>query len=209
MENKFCIYGASGHGKVIIEILEAMGIKVDLIFDDNDAIKSLLNYPVQKFSPQLTQDKKMIISVGNNSIRKKIASTINAEYGIVIHPSSFVSPRCVLGEGSVVMPGVTINVNTSIGKHCIINTNASVDHDCIIRDFVHISPNATLCGDVHIGVGTHIGAAAVIIPGKKIGRYCTVGAGSVVVNDIPDFSVAFGNPCRIIKANLEQGQNDA
>ena len=208
MNKKYCIYGASGHGKVIIEILEAMKIAVDLIFDDNYAIKSLLNYPVQKFSPELIQDKKMIISVGNNLIRKKIAGSIDANYGIAIHPSAFVSQRGTLGEGSVIMPGVTINVNATIDKHCIINTNASVDHDCVIEDFVHISPNATLCGDVHIGEGTHIGAAAVVIPGKKIGKYCIVGAGSVLVNDTPDFSIAFGNPCKVIRRNLNPGQNN-
>ncbi len=199
MKKEYCIYGASGHGKVIIEILEAMGIKIDLIFDDNYSIKSLIGYPVQEFSQKLVLDKKLIISMGNNSIRKKIVSAIVAEYGNALHPSSIISPSCKIGEGSVIMAGVTINADTHIGKHCIINTNSSVDHDCRIGDFVHLSPNATLCGDAHIGEGSHIGASSVIIPGKKIGKYCVVGAGSVVINDISDFSVAVGNPCKVIK----------
>ncbi|HEV8084312.1 MAG TPA: acetyltransferase [Chitinophagaceae bacterium] len=204
MNKEYCLYGASGHGKVIIEILEAMGIKIDGIFDDNDSIKSLINYPVQKFSQQLMQDKKMIVSIGNNLVRKKIVNVIIADYGIARHPSSIISPRCTLGEGSVIMAGVTINVNTRIGKHCIINTNSTVDHDCTLEDFVHISPNATLCGDVAIGEGSHIGASCVIIPGKKIGKYCIIGAGSVIIDDIPDFAVAVGNPGKIIKNILEQ-----
>lgn len=204
MNKEYCLYGASGHGKVIIEILEAMGIKIDGIFDDNDSIKSLINYPVQKFSQQLMQDKKMIVSIGNNLVRKKIVNVIIADYGIARHPSSIISPRCTLGVGSVIMAGVAINVNTRIGKHCIINTNSTVDHDCTLEDFVHISPNATLCGDVAIGEGSHIGASCVIIPGKKIGKYCIIGAGSVIIDDIPDFAVAVGNPCRIIKNILEQ-----
>ncbi len=199
MKNEYCIYGASGHGKVIVEILEAMGIKIDLVFDDNNSIESLIGLPVQKFSHDLVQDKKLIISIGNNSIRRKIVSVIDAKYGIAVHPSSVISPRSAIGEGSVVMAGVTINVDAHIGKHCIVNTNSSVDHDCGLGDFVHISPNATLCGDVHVGEGSHIGTSSVIIPGKKIGKYCVVGAGSVVINDLPDFSVAVGNPCKIIK----------
>lgn len=199
MKKEYCIYGASGHGKVIIEILEAMGIKIDLVFDDNDSIKSLISLPVQKFSRNLVQDKKLIISIGNNSIRRKIVSAIDVDYGIAMHPSAVISPRCTIGEGSVVMAGVTINIDAQIGKHCIVNTNSSVDHDCMLADFVHISPNATLCGDVNIGEGSHIGTSGVILPGKKIGKYCIIGAGSVVINDIPDFSVAVGNPCKIIK----------
>ena len=97
------------------------------------------------------------------------------------------------------MQGAIIQSCASIGKHCIINTGASVDHDCKIEDFVHVSPHATLCGDVNVGEGTWIGAGATIIQGKKIGKWSVIGAGSVVVNDIPDNVLAFGNPCKVIK----------
>lgn len=61
------------------------------------------------------------------------------------------------------MAGVTINSEVQIGKHCIINTNASIDHECFIADYVHISPNAALAGNVEVGEGTHIGIGACII----------------------------------------------
>ena len=97
------------------------------------------------------------------------------------------------------MPGVTINSSTIIGAHCIINTNSSVDHDCVLEHYVHISPNATLCGSVFVGEGTHIGAGSVLIPGVKIGKWCTIGAGSVIIKDVPDYSTVVGNPGKIIK----------
>jgi acetyltransferase EpsM len=56
-----------------------------------------------------------------------------------------------------------------------------------------------LCGTVKVGEGTLIGARAIVIPGKKIGKWVTIGAGSVVVKDIPDYAVAVGNPARVIK----------
>ena len=194
------LYGAGGHAKVIIEILEAGGIKIDTIFDDNESIGSLLKYPVQKFPQQLVQDGKFIISIGNNITRRKISLAVNVQFGIAVHPASVLSERSIIGEGSVVMGGVVINVDTLIGKHCIINTNSSVDHDCILEDFVHISPNVALCGDVHIGEGSLIGAGSVIIPGKKVGKYCTIGAGSVVIDNLPDYSIAVGNPCKKINS---------
>ena len=86
-----------------------------------------------------------------------------------------------------------------MGKHCIINTGASVDHDCIVGDFVHISPHATLCGDVTVGEGSWIAAGATIIPGVKIGKWCIIGAGSCSNQNIPDYSLAAGNRCKVIK----------
>lgn len=196
------LYGASGHAKVIIEILESQGVKIEGLFDDNESVKSLLQFPVQKFITSFIQNKELIISIGNNVIRRKIVAAIKAEYGIAIHPKSTISQRSFIGEGTVVMAGVTVNSGTQIGMHCIINTNASVDHDCVLENFVHISPNAALCGDVHIDEGTHIGAGSIIIPGKRIGKWCTIGAGSVVIKDIPDYSIAIGNPCKIIKNSI-------
>jgi serine acetyltransferase len=86
-----------------------------------------------------------------------------------------------------------------VKSNCIINTAAVIEHDCVIEDYVHISPNVTICGHVKIGKGTHVGAAAVIIPGIKIGAWCTIGAGAVVIRDIPDGATVVGNPGRIIK----------
>ena len=50
-----------------------------------------------------------------------------------------------------------------------------------------------------VGEGTHIRAGAVVIPSTKIGKWCTIGAGTVVIRDIPDYAMAVGNPVRIIK----------
>lgn len=186
------LYGASGHAKVIIEILECLKITVDGLFDDNANIKKLLNYPVKPYEHEVISS--LIISIGNNAIREKIADHLNVQYGRAFHPTSSISKRSVIGEGTVVMSGVSINADAQIGKHCIVNTNASIDHDCILGDFVHVSPNAALCGDVHIGEGSHIGAGAVIIPGIRIGKWCNVGAGAVIIRNIPDYSKVVGNP---------------
>lgn len=196
------LYGASGHGKVIIEILEKENRKIDGIFDDNPHITSLSGYLVQPFPAQFNVlQNEMILSIGNNRIRKKIAEQIDVNFGTACHPFSSISHRTQIGAGTVIMAGVVVNADVTIGKHCIINTNASVDHDCVVEDFVHISPNAALCGNVSIGEGTHIGAGAVVIPGIKIGKWCHVGAGAVVIKDIPDFTTSVGNPAQIIKTN--------
>ena len=191
------LYGASGHAKVIIDILEAMGVQVEGLVDDNPDISSLSNYNVfhdiEYFSP-------FIISIGNNSVRKMIAEKlVSTSFGKAVHPSATVSKRAIIGEGTVVMQGAVIQVDSVIGKHSIINTGASVDHECLLGDYVHVSPHATLCGNVHVGEGTWIGAGTTVIQGIHIGRWCVVGAGSVVTHNIPDGFLAVGNRCKLIK----------
>jgi sugar O-acyltransferase (sialic acid O-acetyltransferase NeuD family) len=195
------LYGAGGHAKVIVDILESCGKFVAGVFDDDPA-KSIWKFPNLKFpGPFDFSADDLILSIGNNFIRKKISMKIQANYHTAIHPSSIISAHALVSAGSVVMGGTLINADAYIGRHCIINSNASIDHDCVLKDFVHISPNATLCGDVFVGECTHIGAGAVVIPGKKIGSNVVVGAGTVVISDIEDNSVAVGNPARIIKKN--------
>ena len=191
------LYGASGHSKVIIDILEANGIPIDYIVDDNPNLSSLLGYKVQR---NVGQYEEAIVAIGSCEIRKQIVSSIKVgKYEIAVHPSAIISPHAQIGEGSVVMQGAIVQSCAEIGKHCIVNTGASVSHDVKLGDFVHIAPHATITGGVEIGEGTWIGAGAVIKQGVHIGSWTMIGAGSVVVDDIPSGVVAFGNKCRVIK----------
>lgn len=69
----------------------------------------------------------------------------------------------------------------------------------VISDYVHISPNVSLAGNVEVGEGTHIGIGASIIQGIKIVKWCTIGAGAVIIKDVPDCATVVGNPGKIIK----------
>lgn len=200
LNNKIILYGASGHAKVISSIIEAMNRFVDTIFDDNEKITYLNQYRVltgydKNYNPNIP----IIISIGDNKIRKKISEKISHPFTILIHPSSIIDKKVIIDSGSVVFHNAIVQRDSIVGKHCIINTNASIDHDCIIEDFVHLSPSATLCGNVKVGEGTHIGAGATIIPNIKIGKWCIIGAGAVITKDIPNYSLVVGVPGKIIK----------
>lgn len=189
------IYGASGHARVIIDLLEEKE-SIHGIFDDNVEIREVLGYPVQQGNPHVSNfDQPFIIAIGDNKARKEISKRLEgkARFGTIVHPSAIVSKRSEVGEGSVIMEGVIVKVNCTIGKQAIINTAASVDHDCSLGDFVHLAPQATLCGDIVVGEGTIIGANALILPGVKIGSWCKIGAGSVVNKDVPDGATWIGS----------------
>jgi sugar O-acyltransferase (sialic acid O-acetyltransferase NeuD family) len=194
------LYGASGHGKVVIDCLESQLIGIDGIFDDDVNKVGLLNYQILgKYTTAKFSNEKLIISIGDNQIRKKVSAIIRHKFGVAIHASSVVSKTVTIGEGSVIFHKAVIQSSTKVGKHVIINTAASVDHDCVIDNFAHISPNATLCGNIKIGEGTHVGAGATIIPNIKIGKWSIIGAGCVVIKNVPDNVLVVGNPGRIIK----------
>ena len=196
------LYGASGHAKVIIDILKSEKIFINGLFDDNPNLKSLLEYPVMgKFSLSILDNEKMIVTIGTNSVRKRVVETLPNEvtFGYAFSSIAAISEYSEVGEGTVIMQGAIIQSGTKIGKHCIINTQASVDHDCFLGNYVHISPNSCLCGGVIVGEGTQVGAGAVVIPGIKIGKWSIIGAGSVVLKDVPDNVLVFGNPSNIIK----------
>ncbi|OEK05198.1 acetyltransferase [Roseivirga misakiensis] len=196
------LYGASGHAKVIIDILEKEGIEVDFLVDADRSITELQSYKViHEPDYKEKESDEVIISIGSNLIRKKLADKLSVKYGWAVHPNAVLGDGVVIGQGSVVMAGAIINSATTIGNHCIINTTASVDHDCDLKDFVHVSPNATLCGTIEVGEGTQIGAGATVLPNLKIGKWVTIGGGSVIIEDVPDRAVVVGNPGRIIRYN--------
>jgi sugar O-acyltransferase (sialic acid O-acetyltransferase NeuD family) len=194
------LYGASGHAKVICSIIESKGDVVQGIFDDNPNLIILDSYNVLgKYNAQLFTNEKILISIGDNFIRKKVSTSISHQFGIAIHHNAIIDKIVEIGYGSAIFHNTVIQRGTKIGIHCIVNTSASLDHDCFIGNFVHISPNATLCGNIQVGEGTQIGAGATVLPNLKIGKWCKIGAGAVVTKDIPDYSVVVGVPGKIIK----------
>jgi acetyltransferase EpsM len=191
------IFGASGHGSVVLDAALSAGIQIKGFVDHNQKITLFENLPVKK---ELSPSDSYIIAIGDNAIRQRIASQYNNKVTTSIkHLTAIVNRNVTIGDGSVICSGAIINPNAVIGNHCIINTSSIIEHDCVIEDFVHISPNVTLCGNVKIGKGTHVGAGATVIPGITIGEGVTIGAGSVIIKDIPSNVTAVGNPGKIIK----------
>lgn len=191
--SSICLYGASGHAKVIIDVAAACNVAVECLIDDNEAIGSLQGIPVAHNIA--AAHSPLIISIGDNGTRRHIAQSIDCPIApALIHPSAWVSPSAVIGSGTVVMAGAVVQAGARIGRHCIINTGATVDHDCNIADYVHISPGATLCGAVTVGCGTHIGAGATVIQCRTIGQWSIIGAGAAVVTDIASHTTAVGVP---------------
>lgn len=204
MSKSVVIIGASGHGKVIADIIVNSGDKVLGFLDDADDVqgKKIIGFPVLGKIADYDnyRDCEFVIAIGNPYIREKIAIELQVKWYTAIHPTAVISSLDVeIGEGTVIMANAVVNPSAKIGKHCIINTGAIVEHDNILEDYVHLSPNVTLAGIVKVGKSTHIGAGSCTKQVLNIASDCIIGAGSVIVKDITESGTYVGVPARKIK----------
>jgi len=201
------IFGGGGHAKVVMDVLISHYGEdcINGIFDDDPVKKNTKFYKSKIIGTVESIDfqiSNIIIAIGNNQIRKeksKILQKFIKKYIIGIHSSAIVSSTSKIGEGTIIMPGVIMNADSIIKNHCILNTNSIIEHDCIVNNYVHIAPGVVLTGGVEIGELTFVGANSTILPGVKIGGNCKIGAGSVVRKNVPNNSLVYGNPFRIVK----------
>ncbi|WLR52978.1 acetyltransferase [Bacillus tianshenii] len=206
---KIVLLGSGGHCKVIQDIVKAGGeYELFGLLDDKETghvVKDGIHYAPISFAHELLEsdcDVRLVISIGNNRIRKKIAEKLNLpneKYATLVHPSAVLGSNVTIGAGAVVMPGAMINADSKVGKHNIVNTRSVIEHDNLLEDYVHLSPNASAAGGVTIAEGTHVGIGASIIPGIHIEEWTVIGAGAAVVHNLPAYCTAAGVPAKPIK----------
>jgi len=205
------VIGASGHAKVVIDIVEKEGrYRIAHLLDDNAALhgKSFFGYRVTGATSSIladtTAEKPLaLVAIGDNGIRLRIAGWLRDkgfDLARAVHPRAQIGRGADIGAGTVVMAGAVVNSDAKIGDNVIVNTGATVDHDCVVGDGVHLAPGTHLCGGVRVGAGSFIGAGSVIIPGIRVGGNAIVGAGSTLLEDVPENVKAAGSPARKLSA---------
>ncbi len=207
------IFGASGFGREVAWAVERVNKKIPtwnllgFIDDDETLQNTMINeYPVLGKTDDIVRylDSYFVIAVGASKTREKIVNrmrTVNPDikFGTIIDPSVEISDLVTIDEGSIICAHTIITVNISIGKHVIINLDCTIGHDARLEDFVTLYPSVNVSGMTNIGHAVELGTGTQIIQGKRIGAYSIVGAGAVVVKDIPEKCIAVGNPAKPMK----------
>ena len=209
------VIGAGGFAKEILEVLKQLKELDNLCcYDDvsQDIPQTLysefkiLRKIEEAFEHFIENENGFTVGIGNPFLRKKMANkfiSIGGELKSTISPLSIVGSFDVnIGVGCNILSGVVLSNSIEIGTGCLIYYNSLITHDCEISDYVEISPNVTVLGKCKIGSFTQIGASTTLLPGIKVGQNVIIGAGSVVTKDIPDNSLAYGVPAKVVK-NLE------
>ncbi|WP_088339545.1 acetyltransferase [Robiginitalea sediminis] len=206
------IFGASGHGSVVLDIVENEGLYTPVGFLDSfKETGSLVNgYPVLGTENDLVEIVTRfdvvggIVAIGDNWVRRRIVHEIlrimpDFRFVRAIHPNAVLGRDVEIGEGTVVMPGVIVNANSRIGRHCILNTRCSLGHDGQMADYSSLAPMVCAGGNFRLGYCSAIGLGANIIENISIDQHSVVGAASLVIDPVPALSVAFGSPARVIR----------
>lgn len=204
-KDRIVIFGAGGHGRVVLDILlESKQNVIGFIDDDKKKCgKDLHGFKVLGDFSCLKNKKyaKLALGIGDNKIRAGIfekAKKMGLKIARTIHPKAVVAADVKIGEGVVIMPGAIVNTGVVLEDGVVVNTGATVDHDCCLKKFCQIWPGANLAGGVRVGGFSYVGTGAAIIQNINIGKNVIIGAGAVIIEDVPDKATVVGNPGRII-----------
>lgn len=204
------VLGASGHAKVVTDAInsEKRYAVIGYIDDDEerhgDVFYGSRILGGRHRAIELLHEgsvNHIIVAIGDCETRTRLANDMRAagfKLPVVIHRKAYVVDDVEIGGGSVIMAGAVVNSATTIGRDVIVNTSASVDHDCHISDGVHIAPGSHLAGSVSVGSNSWVGLGASVIESRRIGRNVMIGAGTVVIHDVPDGVTIVGNPARVV-----------
>lgn len=206
------IWGASGHSLVVADILRLMGTWkiVGFLSDSTDQHgnawggATVLGNRTMLRTLVAEGVTHVFIAVGSNSDRRRLGQVcIDAGLALAtaVHPRAIVAGDVKMGPGTMVAAGAILNPGTVLQDNVIVNTGAIVDHECVLAAGVHVGPGCQLGGRVQIGEESWIGIGASIIHQRKIGARTIVGAGAVVIEDLPSDVVAYGVPARVARAN--------
>ena len=204
MNKDVIIIGASGHGKVVADVITRSGDRVVGFLDDNNELpEKIIGIPVLGHVSEYAKypNAEFIVAIGNDHIREKIVNLCTgATWYTAIHPTAVISPmETSFGEGTVVMANAVVNPCAKIGKHCVVNTGAILEHDTRVGDYSHISVGTKVAGTVSIGKHVWVGVGATISNNVTICDDVIIGAGAVVVRNISEKGTYVGVPARKIK----------
>lgn len=173
--------------------------------DDNlDALKEYGSFaPVTGLCGHLPgPDRVYLCGFGLPATKARLTEPLlkaGAQFISLVHPSVILGERVKLGRGVILCPGAILTSDIQLGDFVMINLGTTIGHDVTVGDWTTVSSQCDLTGHVKVAESVFIGSKASVIPSRKIGAGSLVGAGSVVVRDVPPGATVFGNPAVTLK----------
>lgn len=205
------IIGAGTYGQVYLAYLQETGVDILGFLDDNEnlwnttieGVPILGGISLLKTVKESHHIEAVYCPIGNNKLRVNILEMANRLGYITpnyIHPTVVISPHITIGKGVYILLGTTIMPYTEIEDFVMISMGVHLAHH------THLSKGTFLSTGVNFGASilakeyAYVGISATVMTGlNTLGRDCLIGAGAVVVKDVPDKAVMVGVPARILK----------
>lgn len=192
---RFVIVGAGGFGREVRQWMEIDHRPEKIVFLDDVASGPHIIGTIDSYERQ--DGDEVLIAIGDPA-RKAAAAERFSRLGGFVAGNATVG-ACTLGEGTLILPGVVVSTNVTMGRACAVNLNSTIGHDASFGDYCQLSPHVDICGFVKVGARCFFGGGATVIPHVQIGDDCVIGAGAVVIKDVPSGATVVGNPARRIK----------
>jgi len=205
---RIAIVGAGGHGKVALDCLERVhgkGLEAAFFDDAFPSLPDALGVRVIGSISALLKDDRfdaVFVAIGDNRRRRQITQRLQQagkRLLTVVHPFTSISSRARLGAGTIAVAGTVVNAAAIVGGGVILNTQCSVGHDVVVRDFAQVAPGVHVGGGAVVEEGVFLGIGAQVAPEVRIGAWAVVGAGSVVLEDLPAWTFCHGVPARPVR----------
>lgn len=211
---KVCIIGNGGHCRAVLDVIDSIKtysisfggcLKISRIIEDSRCLEK------EHWDKLCWQNTHFFIAVGQIKTpwpRINISNEIltrNGKLVTIISPNAYVSPKAVIGEGTIVMHRAVVNAGARVGRNCIINTAAIIEHDATIGDFCHISTGAAINGEAKVDQRCFVGSNAVVLNQVGIGPEVILGAGAVAKFNTFEPGIYTGDPAGRIKLGVRDG----
>lgn len=210
---KAVILGAGRLGRVVLDTFEAtneveptfdvLGFIVDPEYGTPGTV--INDRPILGGFDWLAEHKQevqAICAVGEPRFRLRLvqrARRAGVRFCSLVYPGAIVSPRSLVGQGTVVTQGCILCNQARIGDHVIVGLGSIVAEDVVIGDYTFLAAGVCVAGGCTIEEGSYIGTGANIIDGRCIGAWAIVGAGATIIKDVPENTTVVGVPGRIIE----------
>ena len=210
MEQPVLVFGASGLGKLAMEIFHSNGVVVYGFLDDHkslhgelvDEVSVLGSTNDQEYLKLIGKKCQAFVAENDKRIKKDLVGMLNKKRKVMpvnaIHPGAYFSSSSSMGHGNLISAGVVVNANARSGNHGILHAQCTIDYEVSINDYVEVGAGSIVGSGVSIGTGVFIGAGATLVSGVTVGDHARIGAGSVVISDVAKNETVFGNPAQKI-----------
>lgn len=205
------IIGAGTYGEVYLAYLQEAGIDIVGFLDDDPKYEgqSVRGIPVLGGISRLNDLKEKVnveavyCPLGNNKLRVKFLKMAN-ELGYktpnYIHPSVIISPNVTIGDGVYILLGTTIMPHTVIKDYVMISMGVHLAHHNVLEEGVFLSTGCNFGASIHAHKYAYCGISSTIMTGMhELGEDCLIGAGAVVIKDVPDGAVMAGVPAKLLR----------
>ena len=190
-----------------LEALDCIDGQYELLgfIDDTPEKQGMSKWGIPVFDRTALQkysDARVLAVPGSPASYKKRKEHIDsleidpARFITLVHPSANIGKFVTLGTNCLIMAGVVITSNASIGDHVCILPNTVIHHDAVIHSYTLFGCNIAVAGGTVVERNCYIGSGTNIISGITIGEFSLIGLGSNVIRSVPPQSKVAGNPAR-------------